>query len=190
MENERDSWNRRYREGSHGSLKPDPLLVRAFGEYFEPHFPRGGNALDVAGGSGRHAIWLAERGWHVTLVDISDVGVERARKNAAHLGDKVEFQVADLKNFKAGRRRYDVIVVFYYLERKLFPQLAKALRPGGRLIYKTYTREQRKFKGGPSHPLHLLKENELLKAFSDLHLLHYSETIRARAVAEFVGRKA
>jgi tellurite methyltransferase len=118
------------------------------------------------------------------------VGIQKARRNAAHLGDKIEFQVADLKNFNAGRRRYDLLLVFYYLERKLFPQLVRALRPGGLLIYKTYTREQRKFKRGPSHPLHLLKENELLKAFSDLHVLHYCETTHDRAVAEFVGRKA
>jgi hypothetical protein len=65
----------------------------------------------------------------------------------------------------------------------------KAVRPGGLLIYKTYTREQRKFQGGPSHPLHLLKENELLQAFSSLRVLHYADTLRDRGVAEFVGRK-
>ena len=81
------------------------------------------------------------------------------------------------------------MLVFFYLERTIFPQLLKALRPGGLLIYKTYTLEQRKFKGGPTHPLHLLKENQLLKAFGKLRVLHYVETIRKRGLAEFVGRK-
>ena len=189
MENERESWNRRYREGSHGSLTPDPLLLLAYDNYIRPLFPRPGRALDVAGGIGRHAIWLARRGWGVTLIDISDVGLAKARKNARGLSKRIEFEVADLRRFKAGRKRYDLIVVFFYLERRIFPELIKTLRPGGLLIYKTYTLEQRKFGGGPSHPLHLLKENELLRAFSSFGVLYYAETIQGRGLAELVGRK-
>ena len=189
MENERESWNRRYRGGSHGSLEPDPFLLLAYENYVQPLFSRPGTALDVAGGLGRHAIWLARRNWRVTLMDVSEVGLAKAREGAGRVADQIEFVRADMKEFNAGRRRYDLVLVFFYLERKIFPELMKALRPGGVLIYKTYTREQRKFKGGPSHPLHLLKENELLKAFSRLRVLYYSETIRDRGVAEFVGRK-
>lgn len=189
VEGERETWNRRYREGSHSSLKPDPLLEEAYENYVAPLCPRPGTALDVAGGVGRHAMWLARRGWRVTLTDISEVGLSQARENAGAVGDQIEFVQADMKNFKAGRRRYELVLVFFYLERKIFPELVKALRPGGLLIYKTYTREQRGFQGGPRHPLHLLGENELLRAFSALRVLHYSETIRDRGVAELVGRK-
>ena len=189
MENERESWNRRYREGSHGSLEPDPFLLLAYENYVQPLFSRPGTALDVAGGLGRHAIWLARRNWRVTLIDVSEVGLAKAQENAGRVADQIEFVRADMKEFNAGRRRYDLVLVFFYLERKIFPELVKALRPGGLLIYKTYTREQRKFKSGPSHPFHLLKENELLKAFSRLRVLYYSETIRDRGVAEFVGEK-
>jgi tellurite methyltransferase len=66
----------------------------------------------------------------------------------------------------------------------------RALKPGGILIYKTYTAEQLRFRGGPRHPLHLLKHNELLRAFSGLRVLHYRETVREKGVAEFVGWKA
>jgi tellurite methyltransferase len=189
MENERQSWNRRYGEGSHGSLAPDPFLLRAYESYVRPLFPRPGSALDVAGGIGRHAVWLARRGWRVTLVDISEVGLDKAREHAGSLAEQIEFVVADLTKFRAGRKRYDLILVFFYLERPVFPQLMRALGPGGLLLYKTYTREQRRFKGGPRHPLHRLKENELLKAFSKLRVLGYAETIQERGVAEFVGRK-
>ena len=189
MEKERESWNRRYREGSHGSREPDPFLLRAYENYVRPLFSRTGTALDVAGGLGRHAIWLARRDWRVSLIDVSEVGLAKARENAGRLDDRIELVRADMKKFSAGRRRYDLVLVFFYLERKIFPELMKALRPGGLLIYKTYTGGQRKFKGGPSHPLHLLKENELLKAFSRLRVLYYSETIRDRGVAQFVGRK-
>lgn len=188
-ENERDRWNRRYRAGSHTPLVPDPFLLTAFHDYIEPLLPHGGSALDVAGGAGRHAIWLAQRGWRVTLVDISDVGIGRARTNAKRLADRIEFEVAYMKKFKARRQRYDVVMVFFYLERGIFPELVKALRPGGLLVYKTYRSEQSKLKGGPKCPRHLLKENELLQAFRGLRVLYYAETARERAVAEFIGRK-
>jgi tellurite methyltransferase len=189
-ENERESWNRRYRDGSHGSLQPDPFLVSAFDEYIQPNFPKAGTALDIAGGVGRHAIWLARRQWQVTLIDVSEVGVEKARENAHDLSHRIDFRAADLNDFESGRERFDVILVFFYLQRSIFPELMASLRPGGLLIYKTYTLEQRKFPGGPSHPMHLLKRNELLKAFAKLRILYYKETIQDRGVAEFVGRKA
>jgi tellurite methyltransferase len=188
-ENERESWNRRYREASHGSLHPDPFLVSAFKEYILPSFPKAGSALDVAGGVGRHAVWLARRHWHVTLIDISEVGIEKARANARDLPHLIDLRVADLKKFEAGRERYDLILVFFYLQRSIFPELVASLRPGGLLLYKTYTFDQKRFSGGPSHPMHLLRPNELLKAFAKLRTLYYRETTQDRGVAEFVGRK-
>lgn len=198
-DNERHSWNQRYSLRSHTSLAPDPFLVQAFDQYVHPEFPRGGPALDLAGGVGRHAIWLARRNWKVTLVDISEVGLQTAKEQAGRLASHIKFVAADLQQLssrRAGRvtnpvRRstYDLIMVFFYLERGVFPQLIRALKPGGFLIYKTYTLDQMKFPGGPSHPLHLLKPNELLDAFSSLRILSYRETIHDRGVAELLARK-
>ena len=200
-DSERNAWNQRYSRGSHASLAPDPFLMQAFDEYVRPQFPRGGLALDLAGGVGRHAIWLARRNWKVSLVDISEVGLEHAKKNARDLARRIKFVAADLQNrsrhrassraqsFSLGRSAYDLLVVFFYLERSLFPRLVRALKPGGFLIYKTYTLDQMKFPGGPSHPLHLLKPNELLDAFSSLRVLSYRETIHDRGVAELLARK-
>jgi tellurite methyltransferase len=187
--NERISWDDRYREGSHRSLDPDPFLVESYDEFIEPIFPHGGTALDLAGGVGRHAIWLAQHGWTVILTDISEVGIALARENAGELADKIEFQMQDASTFTAGKQRYDLIAVFFYLQRKIFPELLKALRPGGLLLYKTYTCLHPKFGRGPTHPMHLLEANELLQAFPGLTVLHYHETVRDRGVAEFVGRK-
>ena len=200
---ERAAWNQRYGHGSHRSTEPDPFLVQAFETYVASEFPQGGTALDVAGGVGRHAIWLARRNWKVTLVDISEVGLEQARKNAGSLASRIDFVAADLQafsrqapsrrntisSFSFGRAAYDLIFVFFYLERSLFPRIVRALKPGGLLIYKTYTVDQMKLPGGPSHPLHLLKHNELLQAFPSLRVLYYRETFRDRGLAEFVGRK-
>jgi tellurite methyltransferase len=193
--NEKTLWNQKYRERSHMSLQPDPFLVSACSEFLEGVTP--GSALDVAGGVGRHALWLAQRGWDVTLVDISEVGIELARKNFAKLEHKTErlgtvkFTVSDLATIgDLGREKYDLVLVFFYLQRSLFPALIKALKPGGLLIYKTYTLEQRHFGGGPSHPMHLLKPNELLHTFAQLQVLYYHETFRDRGVAELAARKS
>ena len=186
---EKENWNRRYRDGSHSSLQPDPFLVSAFDEYIQPSFSKAGTALDIAGGVGRHAIWLARREWQVTLIDISEVGIEKARENAHDLSHRIDFRIADLRKFAAGRERFDLILVFFYLQRSIFPELVTSLRRGGLLVYKTYTLDQQRFSGGPSHPMHLLRPNELLKAFSNLQALYYKETTHERGVAEFVGRK-
>lgn len=186
---EKKEWDRRYREKSDSSKQPDPLLVEGFDEYINVLFPQGGTALDAAGGVGRHAIWLAERRWRIRLVDISEVAIAEAEKNAADFRRQIDFEVADLTTYEFPREQYDLVLVFFYLERKILGELAKSLRPGGLLIYKTYTELQPTFGKGPTHPMHLLKENELLHAFPGFRLLHYRETLRDRGVAEFIGRK-
>lgn len=187
---EKTLWNRKYRERSHLSIKPDPFLVSAYSEFLSD--VSAGKALDVAGGVGRHSIWLAERGWKVELVDVSEVGIELAAKNleARGLQKKVALKVLDLQTASSlGNAEYDLVLVFFYLQRELFPALIKALKPSGFLVYKTYTIEQRRFTGGPSHPMHLLKPNELLEAFASLQVLHYHETAQEKGVAELVARR-
>jgi SAM-dependent methyltransferase len=189
-ENARIDWNQRYAEGSHASLDPDPFFVRAYHEFVEPRFKYVGRALDLAGGVGRHAIYLAERGWLVTLMDISEVALKQARRQAEHLDAHIFAEQVDLTEAQLPEDAFDLIAVFFYLERGLLPQIAAALRPGGMLIYKTYTTEQREFGGGPSHPMHLLQSGELQSAFAELEVLHFSESVTDKAVAELVARKA
>ena len=188
-ENARIEWDHRYGEGSHHSPVPDPLLVSAYAEFVAPSFRKPGRALDLAGGVGRHAIYLAERGWDVTLMDISEIGLAEARRQAEQHGLRITIERRDLTEGQLPASAFDLVLVFFYLERPLFPQIEAALKPGGILVYKTYTCEQRKLGGGPTHPMHLLESNELLRAFAKLRILHYQETIRDKAVAELVGRK-
>ena len=191
---EKASWNKKYSEGSHTSLEPDPFLVSAYEEFLSSR--PAGSALDVAGGVGRHAIWLAKKSWKVRLLDISDVGIGLAERNAAKaLGPiakefLISAEVADLNGMRdLGREQYDLMLVFFYLQRELFPALISALKPGGFLVYKTYTTEQKQFSGGPSHPMFLLEPNELLHAFQLLRVMHYHETIAEKGVAELVAQK-
>jgi SAM-dependent methyltransferase len=189
-EREREKWNQRYLEGTHGTLAPDRLLIDAFDRYIEPLFRNAGCALDIAGGTGRHAIFLAAKGWKVRLTDIAEAGIVNARKNAGSFASKIEFSVEDLTRFEGSPRSYDVIMVFFFVRREMFSELVKALNPGGLLVYKGYTRDQAKFGGGPTNPDYLFAENELLHAFRELRVLYYAELIRDSGQAEFVGRKA
>ena len=188
---EKASWNKKYSEGSHGSLDPDPFLVSAYDEFLFGTSP--GLALDVAGGVGRHSIWLAQRGWRVKLLDISEVGIQAGRGKCEALtgtAGSISSEVGDLNTMQdLGQEQYDLVVVFFFLQRELFPALLEAIKPGGILIYKTYTTEQKNFPGGPSHPMFLLEPNELLRAFSSLRILHYHETLQEKGVAELVARK-
>lgn len=190
---EREKWNKRYLEKTHGTQAPDQFLLDAFDRYVEPIFPEGGRALDVAGGTGRHTIFLALKGWHVLLIDIAEQGIENARKsartNADDLLGRIEFSVEDLARFQARDRQYELILVFFFLQREIFPELIKALKPGGLLIYKSYTRHQTNFEGGPTNPDFLFGENELLNSFRDLRILHYAELIRDCGMAELVAQK-
>ena len=186
---ERTEWDHRYREGSHHSLTPDPFLISAYEEFIAPSFPQPGRALDLAAGVGRHAIFLAERGWKATLFDISPVAVEIAKSEATRRGLHISAEQADLTETPLAVSSFDLVLNSFYLERALFPQITAALKPGGLLIFKTYTREQLRLGGGPTHPMHLLENNELLRAFAGLRILHYHESIKDKAVAELVARK-
>lgn len=187
-------WNRKYADAPEKWLEPDPFLVGAY-ERFLANMPAG-SALDLAGGAGRHAIWLAARGWKVTIIDISDVGLGMARENAAKLlgselaHDRIVVKAADLnREASLGDQLYELVVVFRYLNRALFPALMRALQPGGTLIYSTYTIAQQKFANGPRDTRFLLQPDELRQAFASLNVLQYDETAQGKGLAELVARK-
>jgi SAM-dependent methyltransferase len=197
--NEKTRWNAKYGAGSPNSLEPELLLVKVHSEFLACSPP--GCPLDVAGGAGRHALWLAQRGWQVKLVDVSEAGVALARENAARIlglpatGSArrpalLEIEVMDLRAAPSlGHQRYDLVLVFFSLQRKLFPSLISALKRGGFLVYQTFTDEQRRFGVGPARPEHLLRPHELRQAFNALEILHYHETTRGRGTAELVAHK-
>jgi SAM-dependent methyltransferase len=200
--NEQLRWNERYSESPSSWIEPDTFLINTFSEFLAHTAP--GAALDLAGGAGRNAVWLAERGWRVKLVDISDVALKMARekfelvkkasssqpKTAAVRKGSLKTEIVDLNSIShLGTEEYELLVVFYFLRRELFPAISRALKPGGTLIYRTYTIDRMKVPGGPSDPRYLLQHNELLHAFPGLRVLHYREMLHGKAAAELVGRK-
>jgi hypothetical protein len=80
-------------------------------------------------------------------------------------------------------------MAFFYLERKIFSEIVKAVRAGGLLVYKTLTVAQAKLADGPKNPAHLLEPGELLRLADGLRILHYQEEVAKKATAELVARK-
>jgi SAM-dependent methyltransferase len=100
-----------------------------------------GRALDLAAGEGRNAVWLAERGWSVTAVDFSRVGLDKGRRLAAARGveARVDWVVADLDDYQPAGGAFDLVLIAYFqvgaeLLAKVLARAAAALAPGGTLF--------------------------------------------------------
>jgi len=165
-----------------------------------------GPALDIACGTGRHALVLAARGQHVTAVDFSKValGVLEARARSASAlvrhGESLceagrprkgglELVHADLERMTLPERCYDLILCIQYLQRDLFPQMVRALRPKGVLLMETFTRAQLEFAGGPRNPAYLLETGELREAFPELRVLFYRELRAGQGIASLLAQE-
>jgi SAM-dependent methyltransferase len=164
MDRDRVKWNAKYREKGHPSEPSD--LVKEF-------FNRapGRAALDIACGSGRNALFLAQQGFTVEAVDISEEGL--ALVSGRHPG--IQPVCADLDTFDIPAGRYDLILNILYLNRRLFPQIREGLKPGGLLIFETLL-ETPGEAGRAGHCRdYFLRPNELLHGFLSLRVLHYRE---------------
>ncbi len=190
MQDAAKGWDERYRQGRAMPDEPAALLVESLSL-----LPQGGEALDIAMGTGRNALYLASLGFRVTGVDLSAVAVEKCRQKAERLGLSIEALVADLEHHPFPTGEYDLIVNFYYLQRSLAPQIIAALKPGGVLVFESFTIDQLQFGWGPKSPDHLLHPGELGQMFTALKTLLYHEGViegdrGPKAVARLIGRKA
>lgn len=164
-----------------------------------------GAALDLACGRGRNAIFLAEHGRPVTAVDWSPAALDLLEKRAQALNLPVrriqriekakparagiDLVEADLESAQLEVNGYFLILCVRYLQRSLFPQICRALRPGGMLLFETYTKAQLDFSGGPRNPAHLLDKGELRRAFPELQTIFYRELRAEQGIASLAARK-
>jgi tellurite methyltransferase len=160
-EAERERWNKRY-GGESANLAPSPFLAELAGR-----LPRTGRALDVAGGWGRNARLLSERGLEVTIADISDVGLARAPAG-------VKTVQLDLEAAPLPQGPWDLILVSHYLHRPLFAQFPALLAKGGLLVvaHPTVTNLARNPKPGRQF---LLEDGELGRLVTGLQIISYEE---------------
>jgi len=163
-----ETWDERYASGKYCSAEPHKLLIEIADQLKKP-----AKALDLACGIGRNAIYLAEKGWHVTAVDRSSVGIEIAKQRAAEKAVEIDFLVADLEKgeFTIEDGAYDLICDFYYLQRDLFPTMKTGVRTGGIIVSTIHIYGDAEEAGEFT-----LKEGELREFFRDFEILHYHET--------------
>jgi SAM-dependent methyltransferase len=182
---DRIGWDAKYREAPSPTRGPSPFLV-SVADILTP----GGKALDVAGGAGSNAVWLAGRGWDVTVADISPVGLAAARECAANAGVVLRTLEIDLEQDAFPPGPWDLIVCVRFLWRPLFATIPGELAPGGVLVVVHPTRSNLSRHDRPG-PQHLLEDGELPGLVSGLEILKFQEgwTEEGRHEARIVARR-
>jgi 2-polyprenyl-3-methyl-5-hydroxy-6-metoxy-1,4-benzoquinol methylase len=164
---DKDRWNEKYATDRYiFGKEPIPFLKQHV-----DLLPKG-KALDIAMGEGRNGVFLATRGFQVTGIDISQAGLQKARTLAAAHNVSIETRMVDLEGMTLEQNAYDVIVMSYYMQRDLFPQIKAALKPGGMAVVETYNVGHLKYRPTFTRQ-YLLDTNELLHRFKDCTIIRY-----------------
>lgn len=165
MEEDRLKWNQRFAsDDSYLGERPSPFLLREIDRIRQ--LAPGKRALDIACGEGRNSIFLAQNGFEVTAVDISEVGLAKAAKRAEKEGVNIDFQRVDLDDYQF-TGKFDLILNFNFLLRDLIPQAVQALSTGGLLIIDTLM-ESPQLLATHSNPAYFLRRGELHSICKDL----------------------
>lgn len=199
MTDDRERWNEKYSDADF-DLPDDPMPALERRIETLPD----GRALDIATGTGRNALFLAEHGYAVDAIDVSDAALERARERAADRGvdanvnwiraDLDEYDLAgDLESDGEGEGEsedetgdgYDVITISFFAALEHLPAIKEALAPGGVLVYEHHLRSSEPVDVGPSSDRYRYRSNDLLQACLDLTILSYEE--QRRSVGEYDG---
>jgi len=159
MEADREKWNLRFQDTSR-RRSIAPALIE-----FSPKAGKGLCALDVACGHGQNALFLAEKGFHVDALDISDTALSQF---SHPLITKIQI---DLDHCTLKPQHYHFMINFNFLDRGLFPQMETALKRGGTLLFETFLN----YPSYENRSDHKLISQELLYSFPCLKVLYYRE---------------
>lgn len=146
-------WDDRYNKEEYVyGTKANDFLIEQY-----KRIPAHGRVLCMAEGEGRNAVFLAEQGFEVMAIDLSQVGLDKAQKLASERGVSITTQVADLAEYDLGKNKWDGIVSIWahmpeVLRQGLHARVSKALKSEGIFILEAYTQEQLESEGvgGPS----------------------------------------
>jgi cyclopropane fatty-acyl-phospholipid synthase-like methyltransferase len=182
---DRDKWNAKY-AATAAPREPSAVLLT-----LEKHLPRTGRAIDIAGGGGRHGIWLAQCGLDVTVADISPVGLAIAQQTAVQAGLSIQTLEIDLEHSRFPAGPWNLIISVCYLWRPLFEVFPNVLSSNGILAVIQPTKRNLERNDKPPAP-YLVDEGELPRLANGLEIVHYEEGWLAdgRHDAVLVARKA
>ncbi|RUO31115.1 SAM-dependent methyltransferase [Aliidiomarina soli] len=202
-----NKWDERYDKGEyHYGTEPNEFLRAQAERLFATANPqKPAHVLCLADGEGRNSVYLAQLGAHVTAVDISQIGLDKAQRLAEERGVTIQTQLADLTECELPENQYDgVVMIFCHLpgnaRPRLYQQIEKSLKPGGWLLAECYTEDQLgRGTGGPPSADLMLSLTELKDAFNQFQLAHGSELVRPvlegeghsgdGAVCQYIGFK-
>ncbi|WP_367104454.1 class I SAM-dependent methyltransferase [uncultured Psychrobacter sp.] len=197
-------WNERYSTVEYiFGTEPNDFLKEQY-----QHIPVGGRVLCLAEGEGRNAVFLAEQGYDVTAIDLSEVGLNKALKLAGKRGVEIKTQVADLADYQFGAQKWDAIISIWVhmpetVRQYVHAQIAPALKPNGVFIVEAYTEQQLDMEavGGPP-AAQKQRFNSLVNLRAELSELEEIVGVEKQrmisegtdhqglsAVVQFVGRK-
>jgi len=155
-----------------------------------------GKALEVACGYGRNALYLAAQGFEVIGLERDPEAIAFCNAEAARRGLSFSARGVDLErpNPIPGED-YALVACFYYLDRNLIPDMKRAVRPGGHLVYETFLIDQHERFGKPGRKEFCWGHNELLRLFLDFRVLYYFEGFKGerwivQLIAERQGSEA
>lgn len=180
-----------------GAAPPSPWFVRHAALVREA--ARLGPVVDLACGRGRHALAAAALGARALGIDRDPALLEALLRDArtrsfALLVTGVRADLETAPGLPLREESCGAILVFRYLHRPLAPAISALLRPGGLLLYETFTTDQRNLGYGPTNPRFLLVPGELPQLFSELVILAYEEGRspgqRPEALARLAARRS
>ncbi len=156
-----------------------------------------GQVLDLACGSGRNGLYLVTQGQRVVFADRQQDRLDQL-SNDLQTNALADYWCVDFEEPAKDpleRLSFSAILVFRYLHRPLMPAIKRAVRPGGLVIYETYTVDQPRF-GRPTNPNFLLQAGELEDIFHGWEILHSFEGLsvsessgQQQAIAQIVARR-
>jgi SAM-dependent methyltransferase len=184
-------WDERFGSGQYPQEPEPSALLRRYVDSLPT-----GRALDVAAGTGRNAVFLAERGHRVDALDASRVGLEITRDRAAERGveDRLDPVQADVPTYEFPTDTYDLVTISFYRAVDRLSDIKASLIEGGILFVEHHLRTTDSVSSGPSGDRYRFAANELLRATLDLTVLAYEERTERRsdgrsgAIARVVAR--
>jgi 2-polyprenyl-3-methyl-5-hydroxy-6-metoxy-1,4-benzoquinol methylase len=198
----KNRWNERFSETSYAyGIKPNQFLKDILQSL------NTGKILFPAEGEGRNAVYSASLGWEVDALDYCESGKVKAEKLASEQNVKINYLIKDLSDFSFEPEFYDVIALIYMhlddkvLQSDIHKKAIKALKPGGKIIFEAFEKEQIKYSsGGPKEEELLFSLEDIVDDFIDLNFEIFSKELisldegkyhQGRAsVVRFVGTKS
>ncbi|MFJ5769367.1 SAM-dependent methyltransferase [Psychrobacillus sp. NPDC093180] len=194
-------WNARFQTEDYVYGKEPNVFLKEF----QHKLNVSGNALAIAEGEGRNAVYLAEQGMNVTAWDYAESGLQKTDKLAEERDVAVSTELVDLNEANWSEAKWDEIVCIFghfptELRKKTLQGVKEALKPGGYFLTEVYSHYQIPYQsGGPQELDFLYKPEEFLKDFADWRIVHFfmGEVVRHEGdkhnglshVIQFVGQK-